>query len=100
MENNKCGHICIPASLPGDGRKPWICRHVDALHYCIVGEWMGCSACEQADAEGRGGGYDPMTPPDWREHRDVTVKVDRLTLGAACLLVSVLLYVWCRRRSC
>jgi hypothetical protein len=40
-----------------------------------------------------------LYPPHFYESRDVTVKVDRLTLGAVCLLVSVLLYVWCRRNA-
>lgn len=35
-------------------------------------------------------------PPDWRERCDITVKVDRLTLGAIFLACSVVLFVWVR----
>lgn len=37
-----------------------------------------------------------MTPPDWFEHREVTVRVDRFTLGAVALL-AVAVFVWARK---
>lgn len=39
-------------------------------------------------------------PPDWRERCDITLKIDRLTLGVIVLVIAVALYVWVRRKSC
>lgn len=38
-----------------------------------------------------------MTPPDWNEHCEVTLKVDRFTLGVACLIAAVAMFWWARK---